>query len=275
MTDETLIQNALRTELRDPSFALVGPAGSGKTTAFLSFPRPALAMLFDPNGSRSLQGQDIDIIEFPPADAPLDLRTGRGGQAPAGEPPKAYTNFMQWFNDFKDTADFAKYKSIMLDSATSLEWAIKDELEYLSLRTQTISKFKDEDATKLSTSVRDTSRGVFRSLTSTGKFVLATFHRKVQMTDKGQTVAFYELAVIGEGRRTVPNSFTDLYYTSHDGDSQGIKYIAQTRAGGKIHDAKCSFKGTPYEIDLTISDFSKPEHFGLGALIKTIEKGKK
>lgn len=264
MTPE--ITNAKTDAAPPPIFLMVGLAGSGKTTQFLTFPRPALAIFFDPNGRAALRGHDIDTVYFPADGVSLELRSGKKKEGAQYGEPTTYHSFMMWYNKMLSEDGFAKYKSIMLDSASTLELAITDGV--LADRNLTHS-IPDTDEYIM---VVRTMMNVFRQLIAGGKWTLVTAHQ-MDKTNRADQVIGIDLAVTGKLRRDLPSLFTDVYFTSCKGDSQKISFLGQTRPGGHIQKAKNSFQNTlPFSYDLSIKDFAHPEKYGLGELITRFEK---
>jgi len=90
--------NARDIEISKLKILVWGRPKSGKTFFFRTFPKPAKAYMFDPNGILSLRGEDIDFEEY------------------LG--PKGYRQFrIDLEKDMKE----GKYVSIMIDSLSTLQ----------------------------------------------------------------------------------------------------------------------------------------------------------
>jgi len=90
--------NARNIEISKIKILVWGKPKSGKTFFFRTFPKPSKAYMFDPNGIISLRGEDIDYEEY---------------NGPSG--------YRQFRIDLEKDMKAGKYKSIMIDSLSTLQ----------------------------------------------------------------------------------------------------------------------------------------------------------
>jgi len=88
-----------------------GKPKSGKTYFFKTFPKPAKAYMFDPNGMLSLRGEDIDYEMY---------------MGPAG-----YRKFRR---DLESDMKIGKYKSIMIDSLSTLQQCMMKDVQQENIK---------------------------------------------------------------------------------------------------------------------------------------------
>ena len=83
-----------------------GKPKSGKTYFFRTFPKPAKAYMFDPNGMLSLRGEDIEFEEY------------RGS-----------TGYRKFRRDLEADMKSGKYKSAMIDSLSTLQQCMMQDVQ--------------------------------------------------------------------------------------------------------------------------------------------------
>lgn len=266
--------------LKKPNtFLLIGPARSGKTTQIWTLPKPACAIILDPNGTEGIRGAEgIDYWEFPMGGALMAPKTGKHMKE-AGEDvmPMAYLNFWRFLRAAKAENLFANYASVLFDGITSLEAIATDIVLYdLNLSHHEISK---EEASRLRGTIQNALReltSIFHHAQDAGTYpqnLIVTAHEATKF-DRGGSMVGREISAYGKLRQFIPANFAHVFYTEQKGDSQTVKYLAQTHGDSKTSDAGTAFRGLPYKIDLTIKDWKKPEQYGLGKLIACMEADK-
>ena len=262
----TQIQNAKTTPIRPATFILVGDAGTGKTVAGLTLPRPTLFIMFDPSGAAALQGHDVDIVSFLPDGVQLEIKTGKRIVGKDYPTATAFDEFQAWFNKANAEKQLDKYKSIVVDSVTSLEGIITDA--YVStLNKQHQYLDNQEDAPN----IRDHTLAVLRAIVALRKYIVINVH-KTTLTDRSGSVRGYQMNVIGKARQILPTMVSNIFYMKNRTVGKNTKYLAITSPDGLVTAARTSFQGLETEIDLTIENWEDLTSQGLGKLIKKYEE---
>ena len=273
-------KRASETSRKPNTFLLIGPARSGKTTQIWALPKPACAIILDPNGTEGIRGaDDIDYWEFPMGGALMAPKTGKHMKEAGNDVmPMAYLNFWRFLRAAKSENLFANYASVLFDGITSLEAIATDIVLYdLNLSHHEISK---EEASRLRGTIQNALRelvSIFFHAQDEGSFpqnLIVTAHQAAKV-DRGGSVIGREISAYGKLRQFIPANFAHVFYTEQKGDSKSVSYLAQTHGDSKTADAGTAFRNLPYKIDLTIRDWKKPESYGLGKLISHMEKGTK
>ena len=256
------------------SFLLISPPGGGKSTQTRTLPKPVLSIIFDPNGAAAIRGvKDVDRVEFLEEASPLrfpavDERVGMQLNKGSRVLPTAYARFHYWLNGALASDLFSKYKSIVIDSITSLENAIAALVKY-DHNVGTIS-------VEQSTYVRDPLYEAIARIAAQPAVIMVTAHRK-DKNDMGGKALEYDLLAIGRARNTIPGLFSEVLYLEHIEEidqktKQKVgRYIAKTKPDSRIHIARVSDHNLPAEIDMTIEDWDKPENYGVGKILKLTE----
>lgn len=264
--------NAKDAPLGSQRFLLIGHHGSGKTTQSLTMPKPAFAFLFDVKAVDSIRGFDIAYEEFIPATVDTQLRTvGTGVRPSANDTAATYERFNAFLRKFIQDGGSKKYKSIILDSLTSLQFLVSQAVLHDRQHDQLTpnrglvkgEKGKQDDYMP----VINTVAPAVAQLVFSGCHVLATAHVKENRDSEGK-IQSYSLSALGSLRETIPSMFTHMFFTqAYGGDSQQVRYRAFTHATPLYPGLMTPFRFLPWDFDMTIKDFAKPEEYGLGAIL--------
>lgn len=249
---------------------LVGDTGSGKTTQIATLPGKKFVYIFDPNALESLRGFDVDYEEFLVDELELDA-TIKGfnknarpdDRSPSNVEPQQYMRFINDFNDKSKEGFFNDYDWIIFDSLTFLQKILMDRQMWINKRYGGVEELADYRV------VGSKESDVFRSITSMKINIFCTGHLRTWQDEITKKVST-ELNLMGSAKTIMPLMYTNIWLAQcmTEGDKQ--KYIIRTvpdRRG--LQNIRSSLRGLKPEEDVTIADFSKPEQFGIGKLLKT------
>lgn len=248
------------------SFLLIGPAGSGKTTQFLTMPGKKFAFIFDSNAVAGLSGQDIESELFIPEVVGRALsKDGKKEVSAAGVATSVQTLERFWTFTRSGIVNgyFDPFDSILVDSMTGLSELCYDKV---------LAKFGKPDGELEGREYRSLSleiSNMLRQIVGLNKNLLVTCHRKNIMDASGTSLKSVEPALVGQVKQVTPTHFSNVFYTVATGSSSGVTYKFITRPNALVSEARptLELKHLPAEYDATIKDFTKPEEYGLGKLI--------
>ena len=271
------------------TFLIVGYSGSGKTTLGLTLPKPALFIFFDPSGAGGVRGfKGVSYVEFlsdetgimPVGGISSKRKDGAGTRAPSLPSeikfsPKTYLNFIAWWNEMAKSRALLNFASIVLDSTSFLEAAIYDWV--MTER----GLWGNEPGTGEYMQFRDNVMMVARNVTAIrrhGVHVMFTTHIR-DKTDQAGNVVGRVLKLYGSSREDLPGVFGNLFVAEFVrgrgvGDAvTGARYLLRTQPDSDLRLGKTSQKrfALPHEIDVTVTDWDRPEAGGLGKLIADIQ----
>lgn len=246
----------------------VGEVGTGKTTAFRTLPGKKFAYLFDPNSLASLEGSDIDYIEFLVDRTDLDLaiktlrKSGEGaiGDKQSGElkaVPKTYVNFEEDFQEREQSGFFKAYNWLMFDSLTTLGAIIMDRAQFLN---KSMGKQPEQpDFAIEMTNMRNNLR-IATSVCN----LYCTAHFEPQRNELTGRV-YNQLVITGKNRLRIPLMFSDIFRFDCELVGEKARYTVKTVKDREDPAIRTAVKGlAPVEV-VTI-DFKKPiEGQGIGA----------
>ena len=243
----------------------IGPVGVGKTTQERTLPGKKFAYLFDPNARESLQGSDIDYLEFVPDKEELDLSVKALKSGIADRTSKRSvieaTTYRQWEKDFEERLDndfFDGYDWLIFDSLTTFSEIIMDRVQFINKR---LGKHPEQADY---TAEMNTMRNVFRKATSLKCNLYVTAHTEISKDDVvGRTYA--QLVVTGKNRIRIPMRFSQIYGLEVEtgSGSKGVKYTAHT-VQDRMHPAvRTTVRGLQPVEDITI-DWEKEKLAGQG-----------
>lgn len=253
-------------EVRPHRILALGDAGGGKTTQIITLPKPVFVYLFDPNGLNSIQGQDVDYEEFLPESLPMsafsldkDKKAGKSHSAKA----ESYNRWERDFDDRVRSGFFNSYKTICLDSCTTLLDLIMDQILTINGRYGQFPQQDDYGPQMV------TFMNIMRTLSSWGdKTIYVTGHLK---TDKDEALGrILRLPLVtGQLREKLPLLFSDVlvFYAETDPTSKVAKYLVQTTPDKMTPRIRTSIKGLEPVEDVTL-DWSKPmDNQGIGGIL--------
>ena len=259
---------------------MVGPTGSGKTAQILTLPGKVFAYMFDPNSLKTIAGADIDYEEWLPEITEIDMglkkfyRDARPSDS-IGKPkePNLYMNWGESFNEKIESSFFDAYDWICFDSLTLLQKALFDRQLWVAKREGGLEDLADYRivGSKLSS--------VFRSIFSLPINIYCTGHLQTFQDEKTKKVVTL-LQLPGSSRNMIPLLCTNIWLAkfAEVADKHGvltpawfIRTVPETRG---LQSIRTSVRGLAAEEDVTIKDWSHPERYGIGAILKRESKEK-
>lgn len=250
------------------SFLLVGPGGSGKTTQFRTMPGKKFAWIFDPNALASLRGQDIEYAAFIPDVVGKGLALGGKQEVIKAGNTTSVQVYQEFWNDLRQrisTGYFDGVDSLLLDGLTGLTAVFEEKV--LSDLGKPAGELEKREFNLLTREIS----AALRQITSLGKNLLVIAHRKNIMDQTGTNLKGAEPELVGKSRAVVPTHFSNVFYTTAEGDSSGnVRYFFYTKPSGLIGDARASaaFSHLPGKWEATIKDLDNPGEHGIGKLLK-------
>lgn len=215
------VKNASEPQPSSIRLLVVGPLGVGKTTQFLTLPGKKFAYLFDPNARQSLQGHDVDYVEFVPdiQDVSLSIQTLKKDVKDKDTRRKAPQTYLNWETDFEERleADFFKdYDWLSFDGLTTFSEIIMDRVQYLNQR---LGKHPEQADY---TAEMNAMKNIFRTATNIGVNLYATAHTEVHR-DEEISKTYAQLVMTGRNRVRVPMRFTQIYALEAEKGAKGVQ----------------------------------------------------
>ena len=248
----------------------VGTLGGGKTTQFLTLPRPAFLYIFDPSGFNAIQGHDIEFEEYLQHKLNITVKPiPKGGglvekKVNETERLQSYA-FAQWEQHFMESLDngfFDEFNSIGFDSITTFADIAMDDI----LAREGLLNYPPElgHYNVLKTQM---SR-VLRALCALEKTLLVTGHTMYRQNDTAMKM-MNEILITGDLQVRAPLLFSSVIRMDYEVQADGTKkFTAQTIKDKYNENLKSNIPGIAGIQDITIKDFKNPQEYGLGALIK-------
>lgn len=252
---------------------LVGGPGVGKTSQVITLPGKKFLYAFDPNVVASIRGHDVEYEEFVPSIDDLDLsvktlKKDVGDKTTRKVQPKTY---LRWEEDFERRVEEGFFNSVdwlILDSFTTWSETIMDRVQFLAGR---LGKHPEQADW---TSQMATITNVFRVITNLPCNFLCTAHSEIKMNDDTKKV-YGQIMMTGRLRLRLPLLFTEIFACHCTSDAKGIGYQIQTRPDRENPVVRSSIPGLDMFEDMTIQDMSRPQDFGIGALLRNLHGDKK
>lgn len=248
-----------------PRFIVVGQGGAGKTSQILTLPGRTYAYLFDPSALATLRGHDIEYDMFTPTHVSLAAQSLSKGK---GDPKKGKEDasqvYLDWEGDYeKKTASgyWDQFDNIAFDSFTTFSDIVMDRILHLNGRA---GQFPQQDDW---TAQMQTIMNVVRTFVGMNKLLFCTAHdqfKQDEATSRMQNV----ILLTGQLRTKVPLLFSDIWHLDGASDAKNIKYNAQTRADRMNPSVRCSVRGIEMYEDVTIKDWTKPQEYGIGRILR-------
>lgn len=258
---------------------LAGDTGTGKTAQFETFPGRRYAHIFDPAAHATVRLAEGEYENFFPAADDLSLypqtaikgskRLSDGGIAnPKG--PQVYLQWATRFNELLKAGFFNDVDSFMLDSATLLGMHLMERQRWLG------DKQGREDERQDHRMAGETMINALWAVFNLPCHVLVTMHTKPVETKIGEVktgATHNRLTVPGGAQLCLPRFTSALWYTQVVEDrAKGPRYQALTRPQTRWPHVRTP-RGwdVPLWADLTIEDWSRPQDFGIGRLMRGAE----
>lgn len=262
--------NALNAKSSSHRILMLGDAGSGKTTQFLTLPGKKYMYMFDPSGILSLRGHDVDYDEYLPDRLNLAASSLSKGKGDKGSVVSSdiYLNWEREFNERLSNGFFDSYDWVGIDSATTFLDLIMDRILTINSRFGQWPNQDDYGPQMV------TFTNVCRALTSLGKQIYMTGHLDIRQEDLSKKI-YRRPMMTGRLATKIPLLFSDIFITEAEtvkitegtNTKEQVMYQLQTVPDKITTCVRNSIKGLePYE-NVTI-DWSKPViGQGLGGIL--------
>jgi hypothetical protein len=249
-----------------------GTTGAGKTQLLATLPGKKFLYNFDPNTMATLEGFDIDYEEFLVDVTDLDLsvktlKTGVGDSSGTRRriEPKTYIDWEADFDSRLESGFFKNYDYIAFDSLTMFLAIIMDRVLYLNGRLG-----KQPEQADWAAQVNTVSN-VFRAVSGQNKGIFATAHIETKQNDLTKKI-YNQFILTGQLRQRLPILFNNVLVAIADSDEKTISHLVQTRSDRENPIIRTSLRNLNFFEDVTIDDFSRPEAYGLSALLRKAGK---
>lgn len=248
-----------------PKFLLVGSTGGGKTTQIATLPGRTFAYLFDPSALSTLRGFDVEYETFFPEKVNLNIQSlSKGKKDTALGKEDASEVYREWEEDFeKKLASnyFDAFDNIAFDSFTTFSDIVMDRILYINGRPGHFPQQDDWTAQMASIT------NVVRTLVGMNKVLLFTAHDEFKQDEASKRMQ-NTLMLTGRLKVKLPLLFSEIYHMDSNCTAEKINYTAQTRADRMNPTIRCTVRDMPMFADMTINDWTRPTHYGLGKILR-------
>lgn len=269
------VMNAKNTT-RLNSFLLIGEAASGKTTQLLTLPGKGFVIFTDPNGPAaigldpkldkgSVQGYDIDYEVFV-RDVTMDEK---------GNPvnPQTLKALRKSLESKMKSGFFKSYDWIALDNITFLFDIVYDD--FLANRGIVNPQgVREIDTLRHAMALRGELLKVLSELRQAaygdGQSKVLVFIAHQQNKEDSYTGQITErnLSAWGQLESQIPSYVVHIFYCTRFplGEKTAYKLVLSDPSYKRV---RTLWRDAPSTFDAKIGDFSKPQEYGLGKLLKT------
>lgn len=259
---------------------LCGETNSGKTTQARTLPKPCLVITHEAKTRNALQGAPgIKLAEFIVQKYELGLQTKSKTEKVLAA-FECWESFKSFMYKMRSGDLWKEYKSVVYDGLTSGQQIhMTHRLEEQGHVGQGPQTGKRDD--------NDYDAPIRAMLALCGEFTAISArlnipfvvigHRNVLRDLQGNPTE-YTLDTYGRSARFIPRMVTNSLFLFNRSSANTPKFSALTRTGMTDGAVRVQYANTaikradgsalPFEIDLTIGDWAKPEEYGLGALLK-------
>lgn len=252
----------------------VGRTGSGKSTQLWTLPGKKFLYNFDPNTMASITGiadelhvppPDIEYEEFLPDFLEIDatIKGFNKGSVSDSSPtfskrePTVYNEFIEDVNSRVEDGFFNDFNWLCFDSLTFIVRATMGRQLWINDR---YGGLEDKPDYRI---VGSKMTEVFSSLASLPINIYMTAHISVFENEKTHKIE-HLINAPGGSRNMLPLIFTDIWQTIKDDDGYSVRTRPDPRG---LQDIRSSIQGLEELEDVTITDFKKPEKYGIGAIL--------
>ena len=251
---------------------VVGPVGGGKTQQIATLPGRKFVYIFEPNALPTLRGFDIEYEPFLITKDELDPmlkgfnKDSKDDKLPlkAGQKAPEPVQMLKWvdhFNAHHDKGFFNDFDWLCFDSLTMFKEILMDRQMFLNKR---FGAIEDRADYRIAGSK---IVEIFQMLAALPINVYCTGHLNTYEDEKTKRV-LTQIDTPGSSRRGLPMLFSNIWEARATTDTEQ-KYVILTRPEPRgFQDIRTTIRGLNPIEDVTIKDFSKPENFGIGALLK-------
>lgn len=245
---------------------MLGPAGSGKTSAIWTLPGRKFAYVFDPASVASLRGLDIDYEEFLPDTLELDASLRGFNKGSKDDKPltkREPTTYVRWTEDLNKRHEEGYFKDVdwlCVDSLTLLANAVMDRIMFLNGRYGGIEDLSDfrVAGSKIAE--------VFRSICSLPLNLYCTGHVTSFQDDKTKRIET-QINLPGKARQLLPLLFSNIWLASGSTEDKQM-YSIRTRPEPRgFQHIRTTLQGLADVEDMTVKDWKNPERYGVGRLL--------
>ncbi len=254
----------------EDNFMVVGPPGSGKTKLAGTLPGKTLVSAFDPSAKAGYAGlSHVDLIEYPVDTMEMSVTVkraeGKKSLTTGASSPMAYANFASDFIEIINKGIFAEYDNWIIDTTTTFEAIALDAVMYKNGTFGHVPKLDDyPPAMQLTTKL-------VRALTPLPIRIVLLMHDELVQDETTKRME-NQMLMTGKLKRKLPVLFNHLLRTevstTGTGEKLETQYNLVTKSNPQNPYIRTSFKNLPARIDVTIGNFSKPQEYGLGKIIK-------
>lgn len=259
------------TERKVEKIFLTGPLGAGKTTQFLTLHGKKFLYIFDPSGFNAIQSHDVEFEEYLAEKLNITVQSiPKGGGTVAGalqnkkEERLKSQAYAQWEDHFMESLDngfFDQFDCIGIDSVTTLSDIAMDDI----LARDGLLAYPPE--LKHYNQLKVQIHRILRAFSALDKTLLVTAHTMYRQNDTSMKM-MNEILITGDLQVRAPLIFSSVLRADYDILGTGKKKFTIQSSKDKYNEhLKSNIKGIINFQDVTIEDFSKPENYGLGALI--------
>ena len=250
---------------------LVGPPGSGKSKAITTLPGKKFVFAFDPAAGSAYAGdKDIDLIQYRVDSMNLAVTIKRerpGTPIPVGQKaPETYAKFGADLTEFVNSGLYKNYDFVIVDSATTFEAAERDHVMFENNTYGHVPKMDDHNL------VANQTIKVFRMLTNLPCSIVFIVHDTPEQDEITKRI-FNRTMLTGKvNRRQLPVLFNHVLRTEADQVTKNGKletrYFLITTSDRVNPYVRTSWKNLDAKVDVTIDNFSNPQQYGLGKILK-------
>jgi len=276
-SDLKIVSAAELPKFQNDNFILVGPPGGGKSTLVGTMPGRTLVLAFDVSARAAYQkfgSGGIDIVEILPEQQDLtpyttkDMKLVADGKMVAPNPGqkretgRVFLDIGAFVNKLVNDGTLPGiYQNLVTDTVTSLQGHALDAVMAKDGRAAHNPGVNDY------TAAARLVESWFDQLTRLPMNTFFLVHDEPDKDEVTKRIMYRPLLTGRSGQRCI-NRVSHLMRCTALSNKDGVAYTLQTAPDVYSEAIRTSFIGLPPKMDVTIKDFSKPQEYGLGAIIK-------